>query len=268
MKHIAKLILVCLVSCILSSSLAVSVGASDSTHFYFAQITDTHLGAKDELAQTVKVVEAINKVPEKLECVVLTGDITQKGNFSDPDTKRGLDALKEIKVPLHFVPGNHDVSNEAGYPATPEEYQKCLGPLVYKVEHAGVVFLTLCTESLYGRMTISGYDPIKWLETALAEVGNKPVIIFGHIPPTTDTWNHANPDSKPQETRAKLESLLKSHNVKAVICGHYHRDELEWIGDIPLFIAAPVAAQYDIQTTYRIYEYTDGKLAYWSTRIK
>jgi hypothetical protein len=47
-----------------------------------------------------------------------------------------------------------------------------------------------------------------------------------------------------------------------VIAGHFHRDELHWVGDVPLFVCAPLAGYWGRQGSYRIYEYKDGRLGY------
>ncbi|MDD9302516.1 MAG: hypothetical protein HUK40_09305 [Desulfobacter sp.] len=43
--------------------------------FYFVQITDTHLGIKENGVRTKKVVAAINQLPMEIACVVHTGDV-------------------------------------------------------------------------------------------------------------------------------------------------------------------------------------------------
>jgi hypothetical protein len=55
---------------------------------------------------------------------------------------------------------------------------------------------------------------------------------------------------------------LRAHTIKAVITGHFHRDELHWTDGIPVFSAPPVAGFWGRQASYRLYEYRAGNLSY------
>jgi UDP-2,3-diacylglucosamine pyrophosphatase LpxH len=55
---------------------------------------------------------------------------------------------------------------------------------------------------------------------------------------------------------------LAGYDVKAVITGHFHRDELHWVGGRPVFAAPPVAGYWGRQASFRLYEYRDGRLSY------
>lgn len=238
-------------------------------HFYFAQMTDIHFGADDNTARAAKAVDDINRLPMKVECVVVTGDIFDE-NILDPKVvDTALGTLKQIKVPVHYVAGNNDivegdnVADGDRVAARREAFVKSFGPLASKAEHGGVVFLMVCAEPLRGDVKIPGYDPIKWLDGALKDSGDKPVIIFTHEPDDEDFWANTMHPGWPKESRDRWEALIKSHgNVKAVITGHFHRDELHWIGSVPEFVCAPVASHFGRQNTYRVYEYTDGKIGY------
>lgn len=70
-----------------------------------AHLSDTHVGAinfKEDY-----LISAINKINElKTDLVILTGDITENGYYSEFETASKY--LDLIKSPLLVVPGNHD----------------------------------------------------------------------------------------------------------------------------------------------------------------
>lgn len=232
-------------------------------HFYFVQMTDIHFGDDDNAARAAKVVDDINHLPMKAECVVITGDIVSENILDSKIVEMALNTMKPLKAPVHYIAGNNDILKIGDTAATRDVYVKSFGPLTLKAEYNGVIFLMLYTEPLRRPVNIPGYDPLKWLAQALKDAGKKPVIIFTHSPVDDDFWgNEIRSLGWPKETRNKWEALIKSHNVKAVVTGHFHRDELHWISNTPEFVSAPIASSFGRQITYRLYEYTDGKIDY------
>ena len=233
-------------------------------HFYFAQMTDLHFGGNgDNAARAAVAVDNVNHVPMKLECVVVTGDLMSDNILDSAILNTALSTLKPLKPPVHYLAGNHDIVDGDKVAATRDAFVKSFGPIASKAEYNGVVFLMLYTEPLRKPVKIPGYDPLEWLGQALKDAQNKPVIVFTHAPDDEDFWgNEVKGPGWPKECRDKWETLIKSRNVKAVITGHYHRDELHWIGSVPEFVSAPTASYFGRLNTYRIYEYTDGKIGY------
>jgi UDP-2,3-diacylglucosamine pyrophosphatase LpxH len=66
----------------------------------------------------------------------------------------------------------------------------------------------------------------------------------------------------PPAARERFEQLVNAANVKGVLSGHFHRDELHWLGKVPVFVSAPVADYWGRQGSFRLYEYRDGRLSY------
>jgi 3',5'-cyclic AMP phosphodiesterase CpdA len=236
-------------------------GGESGTRFFFVQITDTHFGERDHLERTRKLVEQINRLPYEIACVVHTGDI-----FSDTITDAavrgaGLSVLRGLQAPLHLLPGNHDILQK-DLEKTAAAYTRSVGPLLHAVEHHGVVFILAYTEPLALGFALDGYDPLRELETALVRAAGRPVILFHHRPAVDDYYEFASSPGWGGPARADLEKLLAAHDVKAVITGHFHRDELHWVGGRPVFAAPPVAAYWGRQAGFRLYEYRDGRLGY------
>ena len=230
-------------------------------HFYFVQISDTHFGSpwEDETAQAF--VEAINALPMPIECVVHTGDVFADRIGKPSVLAVGTSTLARLKAPLHVVAGNHDIlTNDTEQVAG--IFTNAFGALSGRAEHQGVSFIWAYTEPLRGYIHVPGYDPLKAVEKLLAEAGDKPVIILTHSPGVEDFHNNAIFPGWPEKARRQWEALISRPNVKAVITGHFHRDELHWMGNIPVFVGEPSASYWGRQPAFRIYEYKDGRLGY------
>ncbi|NLN75917.1 MAG: hypothetical protein GX139_06365 [Armatimonadetes bacterium] len=244
---------------ILLFALALPVGAQ---HFYFAQMTDTHFGYGDNTRRTENVVASINALPIKIEAVVVTGDIFDECILDDKVVETALNTFKPLKPPVYYLPGNNDIVEGDKAPAMRDAFIKHIGPLAYQATVKGVVFLMVYSEPLRVDVGVE-FDALGWLKRALRDAGDKPVIIFTHTPVNRDFYLNKMHDGWPESNRKKWESLISSHkNVKAVITGHFHRDELHWIGDVPQFVCPPVSSLFGRQNAFRMYEYNNGKVSY------
>jgi 3',5'-cyclic AMP phosphodiesterase CpdA len=235
--------------------------ATESGPLYFVQITDTHWGDKDHIERTRKIVEQINRLPFDVQFVVHTGDITMDRVEDVQTVSEGLRVLKNLKVPVHFVPGNHDIL-ENRLKATRRAYEKAFNSLLYVEEYGGVVFAFVYTEPLARSFSLKGYKPLAQLEKALRRNQGKPVIVFHHTPSVADFYENRMHKGWTDSIRDKWLRLLNSYEVKAVIAGHFHRDEHHWLGAVPLYVCSPVAGYYGRQATFRIYEYQNGRISY------
>lgn len=263
---IVGLLIALLVGCA-SVHTALSPNKSSETHFYFVQITDTHLGDLDHLERTKKVVESINNLPMEIKCVVHTGDITMN-QIEDKDVlEESLSAFQKLKVPIHYVSGNHDILPEK-LESTRKTFVDNFGELISTAEYENVIFLFIYTEPLSKSFDVKNYQPLKQLEEYLKQSKGKPVIIFHHAPSVDDFYENTMQKEWPEEISEKWIKLINSYNVKAVVAGHFHRDEFHWLGEVPLYVSAPVAGYRGRQATFRIYEYRDGKLGYRTQYIQ
>jgi 3',5'-cyclic AMP phosphodiesterase CpdA len=244
-----------------------AAGQSPGEALYFVQITDTHLGSRDHLAVTRRVVDRINDLPYDIACVVHTGDIFADNLADKAVREEGLRVLKRLKAPLHLLPGNHDIL-EKSLESTLRIYTREVGPLIHQAEYGGVVFLFAYTEPAAMGFTVPGWEPLKAIEGALQGSAGKPVILFHHRPPVDDIYESARYPGWGWEARAAFESLLHAYRVRAVVTGHFHRDELHWLEDIPVFAAPPVAGYWGRQASFRIYRYHEGRLGYQTVYLR
>jgi UDP-2,3-diacylglucosamine pyrophosphatase LpxH len=92
--------------------------------------------------------------------------------------------------------------------------------------------------------------------------------VFHHTPSVEDFYTNKMHPGWKNEVRDLWSNLLNENNVKAVIAGHFHRDEHHWLGEIPLYVSAPISGYWDRQTTYRIYHYKDENNRYRTQYIQ
>ncbi|MGE4490449.1 MAG: metallophosphoesterase [Kiritimatiellales bacterium] len=227
----------------------------------FVQLTDTHFGQGDHFERGAAAVEAINALPMDVSFVVITGDIMHDCIADSNQVNRVFQTLEKLKMPVYFVPGNHDLLKKAPE-ATVGVFTNRFGPLVSSAEYGGVDFMFVCTAPLSRGFQIPGYDPICELDAVLSD---RPAVVFHHIPSADDFYSNRMHDGWGRtDAGREWSAVLNRHNVKAVITGHFHRDELHWIGEVPLFVGPPLSGRLGRQAAFRIYECRDGQLEYWT----
>ena len=236
-------------------------------HLYFIQITDTHYNEPGSEERIGKIINAVNELPMKIECVVHTGDITQEKLENDSTVSNVIALFDQFDSPIHFLPGNHDIFRQR-YKETKQAYLNHFGSLTTYREYQGVVFFLIFTEPLAQSIPDDSYNPLLELEAGLKRAGGKPVIVFHHTPSVEDFYRNKMHAGWKKEIQNQWVELLNQHNVKAVITGHFHRDEHHWLGNVPLYVCAPVSAYWGRQLTYRIYEYKNGKVGYRTQYIQ
>ncbi|MCO5760015.1 MAG: metallophosphoesterase [Chromatiaceae bacterium] len=258
-----KIILTLLLLC-----LPVLTARAASDHFFFVQITDSHFGANDNLERGRRVVELINQLPMPVEFVVHTGDILADLILDPKVVDQTLEVMANLQPPLFYIPGNHDIHQKDSDQAL-AVYRERFGPLVQVEEIGGVVAIFLYIEpAARDWPVIPGYDPLAELEKALVQAGDRPVLLFQHTPPVGGFFRNMLHRGWPEDKRQRWEALVSRHQVKGVFTGHYHKDELHWLGNTPIFVAPPISGSWGRQTSFRVYEYRDGVISYRSLYLQ
>jgi 3',5'-cyclic AMP phosphodiesterase CpdA len=239
--------------------------ASAGDPVYFVQLTDTHFGQGDHFARAQEAVKQINALPIPVSFVVITGDIMHDCIADSNQVNRVFQALETLKTPTHFVPGNHDLLNDAPE-QTVAAFTNRFGPLISSAEYGGVDFVFVCTEPLAGGVQIPGYDPLQELDALLTD---RPAVVFHHIPSADDFYNNRLHDGwgRSDDGRRWME-LLNQRNVLAVVAGHFHRDEQNWVGNVPLYIGVPLSGRLGRQAAFRVYKIQDGRVSYRTQYIE
>ena len=229
----------------LSGRLAAALAAAspDDPAVRFAMITDLHYADKDtagtrhyretiaKLAQAAKQFQA-----EKPDFLVALGDLIDAAEEVQTELgylKRISQELDKIKLPKHYVLGNHCVDT-----LTKKEFLAGVGQAksYYSFDKGGIHFVVLdaCFRSdgvPYQRKNFEWTDPniekreVEWLKQDLASTDKKTVVFVHQRLDVEGAYGIKNADG----VRKVLED---SGKVLAVFQGHSHENEHQLIGDI------------------------------------
>ena len=213
-----------------------------------AHITDTHITAPGRLlagrldsavrlAQAVRTLKALDVAPD---CVLLTGDLTDRG---EPEAYAALRRiLAPLNARLYAIPGNHDrrepmrqaffdcgwMPREAGAPLC---YQAQVG------DSTLIALDTLVEGEDHGEF---GEAQFGWLEQRLEAAAAGPVLVMLHHPPVAS--GIAIMDAMKLRDAQRLGAIVARHpNIERILCGHLHRSmHLRWQGTVVTVPSATV----------------------------
>lgn len=244
MKKIAALALLALLA--LGSA---RVAAAEP--FFFIQLSDPQMGMfsdnKDfaqDAANFEFAVVAINRLHPAF--VIITGDLVNKpGDPAQIAEYRRIAAKIDPTIPVHHVPGNHDVGNIPTAQGV-ADYVKIFGPDHYLFRHAGFVGLVLDSAVIHTPqyVTTELAEQERWLRAELAnakDAGARHVVVFQHHP-----WfiaGASEPDQYfniPLARRTAYLALFHGSGVKYLFSGHYHRNAEGRDGDLLNVTTGPV----------------------------
>jgi len=190
--------------------------------FFFLQLSDTHVGyegaANPDAANTLpRAVEIIRASKVRPDFVVFTGDLTQSTE-DDADRRARMKRFKEIvapiDVPMHFIPGEHDASSDAG-----AAFREMFGETHWTFEHEGLHFIGL--DNVSQPNATLGEAQIGWLDARVAALPkDAPLVVFAHRPlfdlaPQWDWWT---------KDGARALEILQRHDPVTVFYGHIHQE--------------------------------------------
>lgn len=203
-----------------------------------AQISDTHIMAKGELLygrldssiNLGLVVRQIFQLDTLPDCVLLTGDLTDRGTPSAYEHLREI--LRPLTMPIYAIPGNHDrretmraaFSDFEWMPRSPG------APIRYSFDIGRLRVCALDTLVEGQDSGALGADQLAWLDERLAEAGERPAIVMLHHPPVKS--GIPSMDAMRLRSPGELGRVIERHaNVERVICGHLHRSmHVRWRG--------------------------------------
>jgi 3',5'-cyclic-AMP phosphodiesterase len=196
-----------------------------------AQLSDLHvMTGADERAEGVRAaVTRLGTLWPPPECVVITGDLTDRGLAAEYEVLRDL--LAPVAPPVYLIPGNHDdraalrsvfaganpVPGVAcGPPADP-------GAFVQYAIDLGPVRLVLHDSTDPGRGGGAACATrLAALDALLSERPDAPTVVAMHHPPFLTRVPII--DAMKYEGLADLAGVLERHpQIVRVICGHVHR---------------------------------------------
>jgi 3',5'-cyclic-AMP phosphodiesterase len=199
-----------------------------SSPLLVAQITDTHLfaGEYQELlglptAKSLNIVlDCLRKLQPQPDLLLLTGDLSQDETVES--YHRLYQALLPLKIPVYWLPGNHDVPSmmEQVLDAAPISADKTF-------QRRGWNFVLL-NSAVPGRVDgkLSSRS-LNWLEQQLQANPKSPTLLALHHPPLpigSDWMDRIN-----LQNSADLFAVLDRYpQVKLVLFGHIHQEFDDW----------------------------------------
>ncbi|HYM35165.1 MAG TPA: metallophosphoesterase [Steroidobacteraceae bacterium] len=208
------------------SGLISNANAAEHGQFSFVQISDTHIGFNkpanpDPIATLRVAIAQIKRLPVQPTFILHTGDITHLSKESEFDDAEQV--LKEIGLPIHFVPGEHDVQDETNGKVYLKRFGKnTFGDGWYSFDAGGAHFVGLVNvvNLQPGGFGSLGSEQIEWLKKDLAKLSaSKPIVVFTHMPMWSlyPEWGWGTADS------AEALKLLNRFGSVTVLNGHIHQ---------------------------------------------
>jgi 3',5'-cyclic AMP phosphodiesterase CpdA len=227
-----------------SSALASSPPTALGGSLSFVQISDSHIGFKkpanpDPLGTLKETIARIKAMPVQPRFVLHTGDITHLATPEQFDLAQS--ALSEIGVPVHYVPGEHDIVDGSD----PRPYLARFAPDAkgdgwYSFDEAGVHFIGLVNvvHSGDGGIGTLGAAQIAWLKDDVAHLrSSTPIVVFAHFPlwALYTDWGWGTADA------AEALSSLSRFGSVTVLNGHIHQVQQTVEGNMTFHTARSTA---------------------------
>lgn len=193
----------------------------------FLQISDTHVGFSkpanpDPIATLKETIAKVKALPEAPDFIVHTGDITHLAKPEQFDLAEQL--LGEFGLPIHFVPGEHDIVDGTD----PRPYLARFGKKSaaaggwYSFDVGGAHIIGLVNVVTLGDqgMGTLGAEQLAWLKQDLAgQKASTPIVLLSHFPlwPVYPSWGWGT-----QDGAAALALLSRFASVTS-LNGHIHQ---------------------------------------------
>jgi acid phosphatase type 7 len=215
----------------------------------FAAGGDAHIGNKESRTDlTLRIFEAIKK--DGYSMFFFLGDICDHG-FDDSMWKKALNNVKSVnsRVPMWFVPGNHDTmfGGDKLYRlyATPDRGK----PLWTRIDNGAVHFVILDLEWLMGTFS---KDEGKWLDEQLASIPRKDwCIVMSH------TFFYASGKKRQgwewydnKKVIDRLVPFFERYGVDLVMSGHIHQTEVLKKNGVTYAIVGSMGGKLSPKRTY------------------
>ena len=230
------------------------LSVSATSPFHFALLTDLHISRGNTSVEDLEnSVKQINNTPA-IEFVLVTGDVTEFGDKVSLEKAKEL--LDKLNVPYYITSGNHETKwSASGH----TDFTRIFGDDKFAFEYKGVRFFGFNTGPVL-RMADGHVSPqdITWLQNELSKKDKSlPVILATHYPlqyGDVDNWY-------------ELTDAVRSHNIRAVLGGHYHRNAVFAYDGIPgLINRSNLRAKADVGG-YSVYSVTPDSLIVYEQNI-
>ncbi|HEX6455216.1 MAG TPA: phosphodiesterase [Solirubrobacterales bacterium] len=209
-----------------------------------AQLSDLHVCDEwegvDPGARVERVVATIGSLPDAVDGVVVTGDLTDDGSEESYEQVRRL--LEPLDAPLHVLPGNHDdranlraAFDLPGEGDEPINYSFTVGEL-----------RVVAFDSIVPGRDPGAYSPeqLGRLDEELDRESNRPTLLALHHPPLPTGlpgWDAIN--LTPADREALAAVVARHPQLRAIAGGHLHRVASGTLAGCPVFSAPSACLQ-------------------------
>ena len=167
------------------------------------------------------VVDDLNKIEEHLDCISITGDLTEAG---DIESYRGVkDLLSGFSVPIYVIPGNHDLRDPFREVFGSSNLIAGSDTVDYATRFEAVQILgfdTLIEGKPAGRLSET---QLACLESRLNSEEFRHTVISLHHPPFPTKQTEFDAMGL-HDGRDELAALVENANSEIILlCGHVHR---------------------------------------------
>jgi 3',5'-cyclic AMP phosphodiesterase CpdA len=217
------------------------------TDFHVGRIIETTIGPIDLYQRLLEAVDHVNALKTLPDLTIITGDISNHGRTED--YLRTKTALDKLKMPYLIMPGNHDHRQSLRDIFKGHDYlQSDCEFINYTIEDLPLRLIALDTLEPGTHHGIVCEDRLNWISDQLNKKPNSPTMIFMHHPPTGVQYPYM--DAMNCKNGEKLKVIIEQHpQVKAIACGHLHRDAtVNWANTL-LFVTGSSAFSYDLLMT-------------------
>lgn len=218
------------------------------TPFSFLQLSDAHVGfagPPDPLGTKAfeRAVEMVNKLPQRPDLVLFTGDLTHDSEDKDVHAGR-MQQFKKIAASMNAgkvmtVPGENDAGLDGG-----TLYREHFGETYYSFDHRGVHFIALDNVS-QGRPAV-GPEQLAWMKKDLSRFHKSaPIVVFTHRPlfDLKPEWEWFTSDGD------EVMNALSPYENVTVLYGHIHRDHEHTEGTTKHYAARSLIFAFPDPTT-------------------
>jgi 3',5'-cyclic AMP phosphodiesterase CpdA len=216
---------------------------------FIAHISDLHVRPRGQLAYGVaetsifaeRAIEALLRLDPAPDCVLVSGDLTDRGLEKEYDLLCELFA--QLSFPAFAIPGNHDRREPFRRAFQAQGYLPASGALDFAVDCRGVRIIGL--DSVVEGASHGELRPgsIAFLDAALDAKPAAPALLMLHHPPCETGIAHIDA-IRLLKGAEELARVLSAHpQVKRVLCGHVHRPILTAFGGTICQMAPSVAHQ-------------------------
>jgi predicted MPP superfamily phosphohydrolase len=232
-------------------ALVLSGPVLNAADLFFVQMSDPQFGMysnnadfSQETANFEFAIANANRLRPSF--VVVCGDlINRAGDAAQTAEYLRIAAKLDRSIPLHNVPGNHDVGN---IPAPPDltAYRTKFGPDYYTFRHADFTGIVLDSSLIQHPENVpeEAAKQEAWLLVQLERMkseGAQHIAVFQHIPffleRADEPYQYFN---IPLAARKKYLDLLAKYGVQNVFAGHYHRNASGEIKSLRMVTTGPV----------------------------